>query len=763
LPLLWSSLAFLAGILVGKWFSISPIIWGGGTVVTAAWLVVDRIRKHAWWKKALQLPPAWFLALICLGALRVTLAAPVVNDHSLAYYNDRGTAALTGWVSEPPDVREDAVYARLKVTELERMNEITGETGSLPVKGDVRVRFQAGFEVRMGDILRFSTEPLTPSDGADFSYRDYLYRQGIQSVVYYPTEVKTVGTHPVDRMRLWLEALRQKARTTIFRLFPQPESGLLSGILLGLDNDLPESLNQAYRDTGTAHIIAISGFNMAVLAGLLMALTSRFFNRYTAAALTALGLAFYTVLVGGSPSVVRAAVMASVAMGGHLIGRRSAGPTALFFTAFIMCLVNPFLPWDTSFQLSFAATLGLILLGSPLKDRAEKAIGHFVPVDQVHRIAGPLSEYFLFTLAAQAATLPIIALQFKRLSISSLLSNPLVLPVQPAVLVTGGVATIAGMVYEPLGRLGAFAAWPLLAYTNRIVAWIARMSGEAIAVDSRLSLGIGIASLGAFMIIVSRDKLKKWLGGISFVWIALALMAAAVSIWAAVLHRPDGYLHLELIRSGSEVNQVITSPGGSKVVLNPGEEVNELTSSISQSLNPWRNRVDGVLLTQRSSARYLSAFDERLPVHLVYLAPSVTRPVEGLRPINYDPSLSSQNLSVGDVLTMDDGVTIHVLTGDTDADALLVTYRGCRILIPGGVDPARLVELDPRVLAGLTAIVLAPADITRVPPHWWERWSAGQILWQDLSQAPEQSWISLGSDIVLELISDGSAYSLFTR
>jgi len=248
-----------------------------------------------------------------------------------------------------------------------KLDPITGEWSSRRIKGDCLVQFPTWVELKLGNVVQFYAEPRTPSNNSDFSYRDYLSRQGIESVAYFPQSIKVVGSHPVSPVRIWLENIRQRARKTIFALFPQPESGLLAGILLGLDNDLPPSLAQAYRDTGTAHIIAISGFNMAILAGLLMAFNSKILNRYRAFLLTAAGLSLYSVLVGGSPSVVRAAVMAVIAMGGHLIGRQSTGVNALFLTAALMCLFNPFLLWDASFQLSFAATLGLVLL--PLQCR----------------------------------------------------------------------------------------------------------------------------------------------------------------------------------------------------------------------------------------------------------------------------------------------------------------------------------------------------------------------------------------------------------
>jgi len=274
----------------------------------------------------------------------------------------------------------------------------------------------------------------------------------------------------------------------------------------------------------------------------------------------------------------------------------------------------------------------------------DELFNRHLPEEQAHRFSGFVSEYFLFTLAAQFVTLPVIALQFRRVSFSSLLSNPLVLPVQPAVLVAGGLTTVAGMIFEPLGRLGAFVAWPFLAYTNHMVTWLAKLTGESIAISRDLALGIAGFCLISLLIFAFRRPLKKWGGHVPVIWIILILFTAVLSVWTAVLHRPDGLFHVEMIRAGDEANMVITSSNGQKVVINPGKNANELTASISQSLSPWRNSILAAILTDRKSAQTLHSFDERLPVQQVFLAPSLVHPIEGFnqfpltRPFQHLPS-----------------------------------------------------------------------------------------------------------------------------
>jgi competence protein ComEC len=176
----------------------------------------------------------------------------------------------------------------------------------------------------------------------------------------------------------------------------------------------------------------IYGFNMAILAAFFAAITGRFLPRLWSPVVAVLGIAFYTIMVGGQAVVVRAAIMGGLSLFG-----RQMGVHTLLLVAAVMCLFNPRLPWDVGFQLSFAATLGLVLLADPLQAAFERKAAQHLPEEAVKRISGPIGEYFLFTLAAQVTTLPIIAYHFQRFSINSFLSNILVLPPQPLVMILG--------------------------------------------------------------------------------------------------------------------------------------------------------------------------------------------------------------------------------------------------------------------------------------------------------------------------------------
>lgn len=767
MPLLWLSIAFVAGILVAGWLSLPLFLWSIIACLGLLFAFADRsflCSKDKWQKirRVFPFSPGILLVFVALGGMRYLVGISSITDNNLAYYNDRGTYSITARVSAPPDRREDAVYLELSALEIEDPLATDPLLASKAVTGNARARFPAGADWQYGDVLHFTATPATPSDEEHFSYKDYLARKHISTVIYYPRNARLVTDAPGASPRAWPESARQKASQVIFSQYPQPESGLLAGILLGLDQDLPESLTKAYQQTGTAHIIAISGFNMGVLAVVFTWLFSRIVNRYWAAFLSALAIVIYTVFVGGSPAVVRASIMAVTAFGGHLIGRRQSALNALGFTAALMCLVNPFLLWDVSFQLSFAATLGLVLFAEPLQSWADSRLASRLPEEQVAKVSTPLSQYVLFTLAAQLTTLPVIAIHFGRISLSSLLANPLILPVQPPLLIMGGISTVVGAILPGLGRVLSLFVWPLAAYTNWLVERLSRIAIGSVSVNSRSALWIMLFLALFILLFLFRNFFKKLFKD-RFYWVIFLLLVGCVSVGSILVHRPDGNLHLNLVNAGDESVIFLRTPQGRTLLLDPGSNVNELSAAVSRTLSPWGYRIDQVWLTDRSAARSLAELDERIPVESVVLPAGVYQAGADARPVEIPPGIAVQKLQPEDIVEYSPGLAIRAVAESYDSAAILVTYDSVKILIPHGVDYALIKESAPDALTRLSVLVLDESDISYIPPRVWQELHPQTILWNSTSLSPVDTWLSAGETNSISLISDGSQVYLDPR
>ncbi len=253
--------------------------------------------------------------------------------------------------------------------------------------------------------------------------------------------------------------LRQTLDTQIATYLPTPQAQLLSGILLGLKKDLPAGFRLALRDTSTIHIVVVSGQNLSLMAGLFLPLTW-VLSRRIALSLGLGAVIFYTVLTGVQVPVLRAAVMFSLSFLAMLFGRQRDGAWVLITTGLLMLLVNPKWITDLSFQLSFLATAGVVIVAPIILKRLQ-----FLP--------SFISQDLAVTTAAQLMVIPIIAQNFHQFSLVSLAANLLVGWTVPFIMILGGVMLCLSPISTTLAMVVATGANILLTYFVYVVEFFA--------------------------------------------------------------------------------------------------------------------------------------------------------------------------------------------------------------------------------------------------------------------------------------------------
>ena len=385
--------------------------------------------------------PSWQLLFLCilglaLGGWRQQTAVPHIDESHIAFYNGARSLTFTGLVSDEPDIRDR--FVNLRVT----TETLTLEDGrEIPVQGTVLVRAFRFPVIPYGTRLRLTGRLQTPPEGEDFNYRDYLARQGIHSMLSLP-DFEILAENVGNPLYHAIFAVKERAKGAIRRLIPEPHAALLTGILLGDDNGLPPELADAFRLTGMTHIIAISGFNISLLIAILFSLSRPFLSQRGAVLFAVGGISLYTILVGADASVVRAALMGGIyLLTNRLMGRPNFAVASLFLAGIVMTAVNPFTLWDAGFQLSFAATLSLMLYATPFTEWTEERLQRWLTTDLVQKVMSVLNEAVIITLAAQILTLPLLVAYFQQLSLISLPANAFILPAQPGVMLWGGLAT----------------------------------------------------------------------------------------------------------------------------------------------------------------------------------------------------------------------------------------------------------------------------------------------------------------------------------
>ncbi len=259
-----------------------------------------------------------------------------------------------------------------------------------------------------------------------------------------------------------LFTIRRELEKIIKKIMPEPESSLLAGILLGIKRGLPGDFFEKLRLTGTLHVIVASGMNVTIIARLLIDFLVNFVSRRRAVVVSLVGILIYTVLAGADPPIVRAAIMGSLAFWAMYLGREADGLIALLTAGGAMLLWQPRLLFDLGFQLSFAATLGIILLGGRFK-RVYKRL----PRD----VGSSLAE----TTAVQVMVAPILVANFGRISIVSLLVNGMLLWMIPTLMYLGLAFLVLGMMNLTLSKIFGLFLWPILHFFVAVVEAFSRL------------------------------------------------------------------------------------------------------------------------------------------------------------------------------------------------------------------------------------------------------------------------------------------------
>lgn len=783
-PLFWLSLSFLLGILLGGAVSLPASIWlslaGTALVLGLLWRFLTHSIDLTSLAKDITIVTA-ALVVLFLGAARYQTAVPVFDAFDLAWYNDRDYDTLvTGWVTEPPDRRDNYANLRVRATAID-----TGDGTDLSVDGLLLARVNPNDEYHYGEIVRLRGRLETPAENQEFSYRDYLARQGVYSTMS-SADVTVLPGKAGNFLAAGLYTLKERALETIYHIFPDPEASLLAGILLGVDNGLPKDLQQAFKDTGTAHIIAISGFNISIIAGLFLSIFGRVFGKRRGAVFAGLGIIFYTLLVGADAAVVRAAVMGVAALFARHFGRQQDGLNTLFSVGALMALFNPHYLQDVGFQLSFFATLGLILYGQPLQTLANRLLSTFnFQPSTAESASSFIANFFLLTLAAQVTTLPIMAYHFNRLSLVSFIANPFILPAQPAVMILGGLADILGMVFRPLGQLAAFIAWPFVAYTIRVVDFFGSVPGAAMSADFPF-WGVIVWYVALLGLTFGREPLKEFFVSLKTrlpkipVWAALAaLTLLAILVWRGVLSLPDGKLHITFLDVGTSDAILIQTPNGDNVLVNGGESLSQLSSQLGERLPLFNRKLDWLIVasTQENQVNALPRLMDRYPPAQALWAGNVeaSYPSRSLNAWLTSHQVRVTRAEADQTLDLGDGATLRVLFVDKRGAVLLVEYGSFRVLLPVGMGFDALTKLQADdSLPPLTALLLADAGLTQLNPVEWIDFLDPQLIIvsvsadnlnglpdvETLEAVKERTLLRTDANGWIELSSDGNLFWL---
>jgi len=556
-----------------------------------------------------------------------------------------------------------------------------------------------------GDLVRIDGALQVPEDP---EFLDALHAKGV-AVTLRASEVERVGGSPNPFVRS-TQAVRETVGRSIEAVFPVREAGLLMGLALGDDSHLDPGVERDFKATGLTHLLVVSGGNVAMVLGPVLALVTMIGLPRPAQVVIGLGtVAFIVVLTGAEPSVMRAGAMSALTLIGLLLGRARSTAVVLAGAVLVLLILQPVLVLSIGFQLSVLATAGMVAMAAPLGERFERVMPR------------PVAAAAGTTLAAQLGVTPVLLFHFHDVPGVTLLANVLAAPTVAPSLLLGLLAAGMGIVSEPLGHLAGLAAQVPM----RALELIANVAGRAPVahITSRggpLVLAVGSALVAALTVAL-RTGWRPSRRVVLVVMLALPLL-----VWnSATSAGPPSSLTVRVFDVGQGDAALVTTPGGVTVLIDGGPDEEQVATELAAL---GVKRLDVVVASHPHADHFvgLPAVLARFQVGVVLQSACPTTSalqVELDRAIA-DEGIDSRTPWAGESFVAGD-VRLDVLSphecysgteSDTNNDALVIRLsRGDDVVLfaTEPEEPAQEWLLEQRDEAGLDL----RADVLKVPHH----------------------------------------------
>jgi len=388
-----------------------------------------------------------------LGILRMTFTDISPDPNLYKLVGEKISFKAT--ISDEPDVRDTSVRYTVKPIGFESL---------VLIMADRFPEFQYGDKIKVSGKLDLPKN-FENDNGTEFDYISYLAKDKIHFLIYRPQVEKLEGNEG-NKIISYLYSLKNISIEKISAVVPEPNASLLGGVIFGTKQSLGEKLLDDFRKVGLIHIIVLSGYNITIIAAGVFFATSFLGKRNLSFILSIIFITLFSVMVGLGATVVRAGIMALIAILARFLGRPADALRFLFIAGFLMVFWNPLiLFYDPSFQLSFMATLGLILF-SPFVFNfiSEHKFAKYIPIKY------GLREIISATLAVQFFVLPLLIRMAGFVSLISFIVNPLILPLVPLAMAFGAITGAIGIFSEilswPFGIVSYFISQVMIVVTE---------------------------------------------------------------------------------------------------------------------------------------------------------------------------------------------------------------------------------------------------------------------------------------------------------
>ncbi|MDH4330053.1 MAG: ComEC family competence protein [Candidatus Moranbacteria bacterium] len=446
-------LSFIGGVFWASFFDAGIIF----VLVLLIFAIIVFSLSH---RNKIVLTAAFAVLFFALGIWKMNDSVSVLDELE---WNERDISSRAIIIKEP-EMKEK--YQKV-IVRFENEDELG--------IGKVLLRADLFDELEYGDVLDLNCKLEVPKNFSDdFDYRMYLAKDKIHYLCQNPSFKKT-GENSGNILYHWILKGRKKCEEKIDTLIPAPGAALANGLLFGGDDRLSKSMQEKFSKTGMTHIVAVSGYNVTIIAEYLIFL-GIFLGLWRKQAFYAAvaGILLFVVMIGLPSSGIRAGIMGTLLLWAAKNGRIASAYNAIICAGGIMVFANPLLlRWDIGFQLSFLAALGIIATGSFWEEFFIKKFRAF-----------GFTEVVCMTVSAQIFVLPIILFNFKIFSVVSLFANLLILTIIPITMLLVFLTVVFGFIFPPLAVIFSWIAHIFLRYEVGVIDWLSGFSWASTEVSS---------------------------------------------------------------------------------------------------------------------------------------------------------------------------------------------------------------------------------------------------------------------------------------
>jgi competence protein ComEC len=468
-PALRLVLLFAAGIILATWITLPP------AYVFVCTFVLVFISVILFWQNKWKMIAEIVLqcSVILLGLfLQIFQQSNFISRELEPRINDE-PVILFGRVDSEPAQQERRMSCVVSIDSLVRQgrNDLHSRRVMVMVRFEKKDRYREEIEFGKKIEIQGTLEPFPfQRNPGEFDYGKYLALNDIQGVVTVKglVHVRVSGGVDGSSFQVWTYSVQQNLYHLIDRLHSPRHASFLKGIIFGYRADIPSEVKQSFMDTGTIHILAVSGSNVAFVAFIFFSLLGFFrLPRKAVGGLAILGLIAYMLITGSSASVVRATIMAIVLLCGTLFERKADIYNSISVAALILLFWNTNTLFDVGFQLSFAAVISIVYFYPRLESLIRKIPERFEEIKGVDAVL----KLFAVSLAAQLGTVPFTAYYFGRVSIISLVANIPVVPISGLNTFIGAAEIMMYPISPWIAKLYAtandFLVWLLLGFVKQ--------------------------------------------------------------------------------------------------------------------------------------------------------------------------------------------------------------------------------------------------------------------------------------------------------